>query len=235
MSARAAGASAPRVVVVAEFYPSRRDPVLGVWAHRQALAARDAGAEVRVLVLHRLVPPRAALRGRARRRRARARRKACASPAAQQRDGLQVTYVPYVSPARERGYPRWGAWAAPPLGLALRRLRRSFPFELVHAHNAVPAGDAVRLRRACACRWSSRSTAATCSTRRGAARAGAQARARAGWGRRGWCSPTARASPSSRARTAPRETRVVHLGADRPDARAAPGAAGAPRSATRRW
>ncbi|MGA8363163.1 MAG: hypothetical protein WB709_01435, partial [Solirubrobacteraceae bacterium] len=51
-----------RVAVVAEFYPSRRDPVLGVWAHRQALAARDAGAEVHVLVLHRLVPSRATLR-----------------------------------------------------------------------------------------------------------------------------------------------------------------------------
>ena len=35
-----------RVAVVAEFYPSERDPVLGIWAHRQALAARDAGAEV---------------------------------------------------------------------------------------------------------------------------------------------------------------------------------------------
>ena len=48
-----------RVVVVAEFYPRAADPVLGVWAHRQAIAARDAGAEVRVLVLHRPVPPRA--------------------------------------------------------------------------------------------------------------------------------------------------------------------------------
>ena len=46
-----------RVAVVAEFYPRARDPVLGVWAHRQALAARDAGAEVSVFVLHRLVPP----------------------------------------------------------------------------------------------------------------------------------------------------------------------------------
>jgi hypothetical protein len=34
-----ASARAPRVAVIAEFYPSRRDPVLGVWAHRQALAA----------------------------------------------------------------------------------------------------------------------------------------------------------------------------------------------------
>ena len=56
-----------RVCVVAEYYPRRRDPVLGVWAHRQALAARAAGAEVRVLALERPVPPlalaRAALGG----------------------------------------------------------------------------------------------------------------------------------------------------------------------------
>src|SRR5207253_7062653 len=38
----------------------------------------------------------------------------------------------------------WGAWAAPALGVALQRLHRSFAFDLVHAHNAVPAGDAVR-------------------------------------------------------------------------------------------
>jgi glycosyltransferase involved in cell wall biosynthesis len=30
----------------------------------------------------------------------------------------------------------------------MRRLRHSFPFELIHAHNAVPAGEAVRLARA---------------------------------------------------------------------------------------
>ena len=45
-----------KVVVVAEYYPRVSDPALGVWAHRQALAARDAGAEVEVLVLHRPVP-----------------------------------------------------------------------------------------------------------------------------------------------------------------------------------
>jgi glycosyltransferase involved in cell wall biosynthesis len=136
-----------RVLVVAEFYPSRRDPVLGVWAHRQALAAREAGAQVRVIVLHRLVPPRSALGAgplvAARALAARAR-----EPLAQLRDGLQVDYVPYVSPDRRRAYARWGAWAAPSLGLAMARLHRSFPFELVHAHNAVPAGDAVRRVRA---------------------------------------------------------------------------------------
>ena len=46
-----------RVAVVAEWYPSPGDPVLGIWAHRQAIAARDAGAEVRVLALRRPIPP----------------------------------------------------------------------------------------------------------------------------------------------------------------------------------
>jgi glycosyltransferase involved in cell wall biosynthesis len=131
-----------KVAVVAEFYPSRRDPVLGVWAHRQALAARAAGAEVLVVVLHRLVPPREALRAglapAVRELEQRVR-----EPRVQTVDGLPVRYIPYVSPPRARGYPHWGAWAAPVLGAALRRLRRGFPFELVHAHNAVPAGDAV--------------------------------------------------------------------------------------------
>jgi teichuronic acid biosynthesis glycosyltransferase TuaC len=142
----ALSSSGPRVAVVAEFYPSVRDPVLGVWAHRQALAARDAGAELQVLVLHRLVPPRAALaRGLGGARRALA--ELLREPRTQTRDGLQITYVPYVSPPRDRHYPAWGAWAAPSLALALRRLAPTFPFQLIHAHNAVPAADAVRRAR----------------------------------------------------------------------------------------
>ena len=134
---------APKVAVVAEFYPSRRDPVLGIWAHRQALAAREAGAEVRVLVLHRLIPPRASLADGPRQV-VDALAKRVREPRAQTRDGLQISYIPYVSPPRSGSYASWGAWAAPTLALALRRLRRSFAFDLVHAHNAVPAGDAVR-------------------------------------------------------------------------------------------
>jgi glycosyltransferase involved in cell wall biosynthesis len=131
---------------VAEFYPSRRDPVLGIWAHRQALAAREAGAEVQVLALHRLVPPRASLvAGPA--NAARALMELLREERRQLRDGLPIAYLPYVSPPRERSYPNWGAWAAPTVAYGLRRLRRSFPFELIHAHNAVPAGDSVRRAR----------------------------------------------------------------------------------------
>lgn len=133
----------PRVAIVSEFYPSRRDPVLGVWAHRQAVATRDAGAEVRVIVLHRLVPPRGSL-GEGPRAVTRALAERLREPRRQLRDGIEVVYAPFASPPRERAYPSWGAWAAPSLALALRRLRGSFPYELVHAHNAVPAGDAVR-------------------------------------------------------------------------------------------
>ena len=122
-----------RVAVVAEFYPRAEDPVLGVWAHRQALAARDAGADVRVFVVHRLVPPKRDFSPRALLHKLRQPRHA-------ELDGLEVEYVPFVSPPRGLTYGTWGAWAARPLARAVRR----HAFDLVHAHNAVPAGDAVR-------------------------------------------------------------------------------------------
>jgi glycosyltransferase involved in cell wall biosynthesis len=121
-----------RVAIVSEFYPRVEDPVLGVWAHRQALAARDAGADVRVFVLHRLVPPRADFTRGALARKLR-------QPRTTEFDGLEVEYVPFVSPPRSRSYGSWGRWAAP----ALRRALARHDFDLVHANNAVPAGDAV--------------------------------------------------------------------------------------------
>ena len=125
-----------RVAIVAEYYPRAADPVLGVWAHRQALAARAAGADVRVLLLHRPLPPLADVR--------RGRLAACAQPRRTVLDGIPVASVPYLSPPRPWSYGAWGAWAAPALRRALRTLRAAWPFDLVHAHYAVPAGDAVR-------------------------------------------------------------------------------------------
>jgi len=212
----AAGAGGgPRVAVVAEFYPSRRDPVLGIWAHRQALAARDAGAQVRVLVLQRLVPPRSALAAGAGPA-ARTLAEMVREPRRQQRDGLQVLYVPYVSPPRERSYPAWGAWAAPALALALRALQRSFPFELIHAHNAVPAADAVR--RAGLARplvVSVHGGDVLYTARRG--RAGAEAVARGLGAARLVLANSHGIAELARGHGAG-ETRVVHLGADLPTA-----------------
>jgi teichuronic acid biosynthesis glycosyltransferase TuaC len=123
-----------RVAVLAEYYPRRDDPVLGIWAHRQTLAAAGAGAEVVVFVLHRLVPPSRSFGPRALRELVR-------QPARAELDGLDVRYVRYVSPPRRLSYAQWGAWAAPALG---RALRHEAPFDVLHAHNAVPAADAAR-------------------------------------------------------------------------------------------
>ncbi|HWI07754.1 MAG TPA: glycosyltransferase [Solirubrobacteraceae bacterium] len=132
-----------KVAIVAEFYPRAADPVLGLWAHRQAIAARDAGADVRVLVLHRPLPSRAQARAGARQA-VRATAAALAQPPRAELDGIDVSYVPFLAPPRPQTYGSWGRWAAPPLAVALRALRRRFGFDLVHAHNAVPAGEAVR-------------------------------------------------------------------------------------------
>jgi teichuronic acid biosynthesis glycosyltransferase TuaC len=131
-----------RVVVVAEYYPRRQDPVLGVWAHRQALAARDAGADVRVLVLDRPLPTMAALReaaGGQKDRLARELRQVAATPRTEVLDGIEIEHVRFLSPPRELTYASWHRFAARPLARALARAR---PFDLVHAHYAHLAGAA---------------------------------------------------------------------------------------------
>jgi teichuronic acid biosynthesis glycosyltransferase TuaC len=204
--------------VVAEFYPSRRDPVLGIWAHRQALAAQAAGAEVRVLVLHRLVPPRASLAagpGGARS----ALAALAGEPREQVRDGLPVSYVSYVSPPRERHYAGWGAWAAPALALALRRLAGTFPYELIHAHNAVPAGEAVRrshLRVPTVVSVHGGDVLYTAPR----SRAGANAVAR-GLGAAQLVLANSAGIAEMAMENGARQTRVVHLGADLPSAASA--------------
>jgi len=130
------------VCVVAEYYPRRRDPVIGVWAHEQAMAARAAGAEIRVLTLERPLPPTsvlghprqllASLRGFAR------------QPRRERRDGLEIEHVRFFAPPRERTYAEWDRWARPPLERALDRLDRSWRIDVVHAHYALPAGAAAR-------------------------------------------------------------------------------------------
>jgi teichuronic acid biosynthesis glycosyltransferase TuaC len=134
-----------RVCVVAEYYPRRRDPVLGIWAHRQAVAARDAGAEVRVLVLERPIPRlsslKAALRGEAGRVLHEVR-ELRAQPRHDTIDGIEVEYVRYVAPPREQSYASWHRYAMRPLTRALERLYAQWPFDLVHSHYALPAGGA---------------------------------------------------------------------------------------------
>jgi glycosyltransferase involved in cell wall biosynthesis len=205
-----------KVAVVAEFYPSDRDPVLGMWAHRQAVAARDAGADVRVLVLHRLVPPEASLKDGTWRRELRGRFRESRT---QEREGVPVTYVPYVSPPRGGAYARWGAWATPPLALALRRLG---PVDVVHAHNAVPAGDAVRrarLARRAPLVVSVHGADVLFTAHRVP---GGERAVRAGLGAARLVLANSKGIAELATRHGAQETRVVHLGTDIPPAQTAP-------------
>src|SRR5215211_7521374 len=139
-----------RVAIVAEWYPSPADPVHGIWAHRQALAARDAGADVRVVAMRRPLPALSALAAGPPdagplKRWARGVRP---SMEPWRLDGIEVRSVPFVSPPRPRSYGSWGHWMAPPLALALSHMRRRWTFDLVHAHCIVPPGYAAsRWRR----------------------------------------------------------------------------------------
>jgi glycosyltransferase involved in cell wall biosynthesis len=138
-----------RVAVVAEYYPRPSHPGLGIWAHRQARAVADLGVDVRVLALERPLPPLAALRSlvpggegfdaRPLREWAAALRKPARDTTI---DGVEVQYVRFVSPPRPLSYASWGRWAAGPLARRLDALHRGWPFDVVHAHYAVPAADA---------------------------------------------------------------------------------------------
>ena len=210
------------MLVVAEYYPRGADDALGIWAHRQAVAVRDAGAEVRVLVLHRPVPPLAALRSGD----ATALRAAVRQPGHGRLDSIEIDYVRYLSPPRPWSYGSWGAWAAPALALALRSLRRRFPFELVHAHYAVPAGDALRRAAPAAPLVVSIHGGDVYGTV--TRRAGAHA-VRATLAHAGLVLANSAGTARRCVQYGARETRVVHLGTDLPASSAPPDrAAGAP-------
>jgi glycosyltransferase involved in cell wall biosynthesis len=130
-----------RVAVVAEYYPRLRDPAWGIWAHRQAMAVREHGVEVRVTVLDRPLPSRADVAALPNLGPLAHWAHRFVDPEGQTvMDGVPVRYVRFFAPPRPWSYHRWGAWAARPLRRALDGEWRP---EIVHAHYAVPAGDAV--------------------------------------------------------------------------------------------
>ena len=186
-----------RVAIVAEYYPRAADPVLGVWAHRQAIAARDAGADVRVLVLHRPLPPLAALR-RADLGARRAPR--CASRAARRSTASRSTTCPTCR-RRAPGATRPGA-----RGPRRRCAARCAAARVVPVRpRACALRGARRRRRAARARGRAarrlrprRRRARNRAAQRLRARAPSSARSRT----RGSCSPTAPGSSGAAARSA---------------------------------
>ena len=211
------------VAVVAEFYPRAHDPVLGIWAHRQALAARDAGADVRVLVLHRPIPPLAT----APRARGRETLRLLRQPRRATLDGIEVELrAASSSPPRAAhlrvlgrvGGPAAGGRAAAPAPRASRSTS-STPTTPSRRRRRPPRADRRAARRLRARR---RRLPHRPSRRRPGGGRGARSP------RRGSCSPTAPGSSGARralgarahARRAPRH-RPAAAGARRPPAGAA--------------
>ena len=151
-----------RVAVVAEWYPSPMDPVLGVWAHCQAVAARDAGAEVRVIVARRPIPP-LSVASRGPRAVAAWAGGVSGLLAPWELDGIPIVAVPFVSPPRPLSYGAWGYWMAPSLARALDRLCARWRFDVLHAHCVTPPGYAAArwLGRRAGARWRSPRTGPT--------------------------------------------------------------------------
>jgi teichuronic acid biosynthesis glycosyltransferase TuaC len=135
--------TALRLAVVAEYYPRPSDQALGIWAHRQAAGVHAQGADVQVLALERPLPPLRAVKRLDHRLLGEWIDRIRHPPADASFDGVPIRYVRFVSPPRPLSYATWGRWAARPLARALDRLWADAPLELVHAHYAVPAGDAV--------------------------------------------------------------------------------------------
>ena len=136
-----------RVAVLAEWYPSRSDPVHGVWAHRQALAAQQAGAEVRVIATRRPVPPLSVGR-RGPGAVAAWARKIPELLEPMELDGLPIATAPFLSPPRPLSYGTWGHWMSPAVSGALDSLHAQWRFDLLHAHCVIPPGfAAARWRR----------------------------------------------------------------------------------------
>ena len=225
-----------RVAIVAEYYPRRRDPVLGVWAHRQAVAARDAGAEVRVLALERPLPSLAAVRGGPARARPTELR-AFAAPAG----ARGARRHPRRPRALRRAAARARLRALAPLGPPAARpradaLHAEWPFDLVHAHYAVPWAAAARPWAGRARRAARRLRARRRPARAdppGARHARDRGRGAARRGGRHVQQPRRRSSAPRRSPAATDNMRVVHLGAERagPAAAASAPSPRSPRSA----
>ena len=210
-----------KVAVVAEFYPRQRDPVLGVWAHRQALAARPRAPRCTCSCCTASCRrarrwPRAQLTRRARSAACCASLGTSSATASSHLRPLRL--APAAARLRRRGAPgRRRRWR-----VALRRLRRAHRLRPDPRPQRRPRRRCRAPRAASTCRWSSRCTAATCSTPRPAPPPAAQAVARGLGAARLVLANSRGIAELARAHGA-HEARVVHLGADPPSAGARAG------------
>jgi len=130
-----------RILVISHMYPSARDPVYGVFVHKQVRALTERGCEARVISPVPLAPwPLTALKKKW--------RDYAAVPARDRVEGVPVYYPRYLEFPRSYFLKHSGYLMFLGIRKLAEEIYREFPFELIHAHVALPDGcAAVRLKK----------------------------------------------------------------------------------------
>ncbi|EQB20258.1 putative teichuronic acid biosynthesis glycosyl transferase TuaC [Dehalobacter sp. UNSWDHB] len=127
-----------KILVISHMYPSSQNPAYGIFIHKQVKALQDQGCEIKVVSPVPYAPwPLPALQPKWR---------AYASiPDHDVVDGVEVYYPRYLEFPRSYFLEQSGYFMYRGIRRQIAQIRRDFPFELIHAHVALPDGHAAFL------------------------------------------------------------------------------------------
>jgi teichuronic acid biosynthesis glycosyltransferase TuaC len=126
-----------RVLVLARSYPSEMFPTLGLWVEQPTIQLR-ARHDMRVVSPVPWCPPLPALRPLAQYKRFRA------IPRSERRHGVEIEHPRFVTGPGRSTYPADALTYTAGLLRSVDRIRREFPFDLIHAHFIYPEGAVAR-------------------------------------------------------------------------------------------
>ncbi|MCG1024840.1 glycosyltransferase family 4 protein [Dehalobacter sp.] len=127
-----------KILVISHMYPSSQNPAYGIFIHKQVKALQDQGCEIKVVSPVPYAPwPLPALQPKWR---------AYASiPDHDVVDGVEVHYPRYLEFPRSYFLEQSGYFMYQGIRRQVAQIRRDFPFDLIHAHVALPDGHAAFL------------------------------------------------------------------------------------------
>ncbi|AHF10907.1 glycosyltransferase family 4 protein [Dehalobacter restrictus] len=127
-----------KILVISHMYPSSQNPAYGIFIHKQVKALQDQGCEIKVVSPVPYAPwPLPALQPKWR---------AYASiPDHDVVDGVEVYYPCYPEFPRSYFLEQSGYFMYQGIRRQIAQIRRDFPFDLIHAHVALPDGHAAFL------------------------------------------------------------------------------------------
>ena len=129
-----------RVLFLSLWYPNAENPVLGTFVHEQAVALREAGADIRIVQPLPLTPfPVPWLKA--------SYRKLASIPQREIHQGFEVYHPRYLTLPRHLYFEHVGDWMYEGIRSVLTDLYRSWPFEIIHAHATYPCGHAANAVR----------------------------------------------------------------------------------------